>query len=133
MGTLYGLGGKNDLEKAQVDMYGQQINEMFNLVSTPGMQTNLTLRSLMVDELLIKTWPTYMDIFEDRIIENETGYLVGEKLTWADFYLVHLLDYLFEKKRNFLLSYPNINKLDLTVRRIPNIAKWISSRPKTIF
>jgi glutathione S-transferase len=75
--------------------------------------------------------PNSLKNFEQRLTQNGSGYLVGSSLTYADLYLVALLEWLGDKKETALGYFPHVHKLDQTVRAHPSIAAWLAKRPVT--
>ncbi len=70
-------------------------------------------------------------IFENKLNQTNTGYLVGNSLTWADLYLIHVLEAVLDKHPSALDNVSAVKKHYNAVRSLPNIAKWIASRPVT--
>ena len=83
--------------------------------------------------------PKFLDNFEKLLKENgSNGLLVGDKLTWADIYVYHVLTLIeaVVKKMGQSLGcdkYPLSLALIKKVEAIPSIAAWIEKRPKTDF
>ncbi|KAK6056135.1 glutathione S-transferase protein [Cooperia oncophora] len=72
---------------------------------------------------------TYMKRF---LTSNKSGYLVGNKLTWADLYLAEMAE--FEKKVPELYEgFPEVKAHSEKIRSIPTLKKWIETRPETKF
>ena len=54
------------------------------------------------------------------------------KLTWADFYLAGVIEYLnFMTGTSLLEKYPNLQAVVDGVSNIPAVKAWIEERPKT--
>ena len=70
-------------------------------------------------------------IFENKLNQTNTGYLVGKSVTWTDLYLMSVLDWVLEKHSSVLDKVPAVKKHYDAVRGLPNVAKWIASRPVT--
>nr|AYN44545.1 glutathione S-transferase S6 [Brachionus koreanus] len=115
----FGLNGENEIEKALIDMYGCQLGDLAD--STLG--KNLTKEQL--DEILHRNFK----FFEDRLIKNGNGFLVGSKLSWTDLFLSQLMDFLEKTKDEYFKNYPHVKALDEYVRELPGIQEWIKKRP----
>ena len=76
--------------------------------------------------------PRYLGTFDKIIRENNGCNLVGNKLTWADIYLAHVMDN-FTKllDADLLKNYPSLANLVRTVLNIPAIKDWIQVRPNS--
>jgi glutathione S-transferase len=85
------------------------------------------LRAKLDEEI----FPNSLKTFEQRLIENGSGYLAGSSLTYADLHLFNMLDYLGEKKEAVLGHFPHVHKLDQAVRGHAHIAAWLAKRPVT--
>ena len=73
-----------------------------------------------------------MKIFEAKLNQTNSGYLVGSGLTWADLYLFNTIDRLGDSKHVAFEHNPTIEKHFNAIGNIPNIAKWLAKRPVTI-
>lgn len=84
-------------------------------------------------KLINETVPHHFKLFETKLNESKGPYLFGNKLTWADLFLVTVVEWLGDKKQSAIDHFPALKKQDETVRNVPNIAKWLQSRPDTSF
>ncbi|CAF0841660.1 unnamed protein product [Brachionus calyciflorus] len=119
----FDLNGEDEIESALINMYGNQLGDLFD--ATIG--RNLT------DSELNRIVTTNLNFFEDRLIKNGSGYLVGNKLSWADIYLSQMTEFLGDYKTKYLSNYPKVKRLDDSVRSLPGVADWIEKRPQTPF
>lgn len=134
MGRQLGLSGQTELERALVHMYGELAGDLFDDVNSPSFETNRAIRDQEIDKLINEVWPNYLSLFETRLIQNgRNGHLVGNRITWADLYLSHTLSYLFRRRHEVLMRYPNVAFLDVIVRNNEIISRWIARRPVSDF
>lgn len=75
--------------------------------------------------------PNNMKLFETKLTTTNTGYLIGNGLTWVDLYLVNILEWLGQNKEAVLNNFPNLKAFEQKIRSLPRIAEWLSKRPKT--
>ncbi len=92
---------------------------------------NAEKKAELTAKMSAEIMPNYMKFFEARLSKNSSGYFVGSGLTWTDLYFTTILDYIGDKKATLLESFPAIKAHDEKIRNLPNIAKWIETRPKT--
>ena len=127
------MTGKTDLEVALVDMYGHQITDLLN-------ECNEQIRARFAKDeerekrsiaRLQDAWPRNLKIFEARLKENKSGYLVGDSLTWADLHLYAVLDWLFEKRNETIQNFALVKQLAERIEANPRITEWLKNRPKT--
>lgn len=123
MAERFGFNGANEIEKALIDMYGCQLGDLFD--STIG--KNLTNQQF---EAIANA---NLKIFENRMIKNGNGFLVGQSLSWADLYLSQMTEFLDTLKDEYLNKYPHVKALDEYVRELPGVKNWIKNRPTTPF
>lgn len=75
--------------------------------------------------------PFYLEKLE-MIAKDNGGHLALGKLTWADFYLAGILDYLnYMTKTNLTEKYPNLQKVIENVTSLDAVKAWIEKRPQT--
>lgn len=121
MAKRFKLSGKNELEEAFIDMYGAQLGDLYDL-----MVNKITKNEthLLFDEI----WPENLSFFESQLNKTGTGYLVGDKMSWADLYLSQMTDFLDNEKTPLLNDFPLVRKLDKKVRSLTSIKKWLTRR-----
>ena len=62
----------------------------------------------------------------------------GAGLTWADLAVFHVLDSMEDRLNEQdehlnMEAFPRMKELEVMVRGLPNIKKWLGTRPKTPF
>ena len=70
---------------------------------------------------------------EARLEQRGGQFFVGNNLTWADLHLFAGIDILRADDLELLDQYPKMKNLIERIETEPNIAKWLQSRPKTLF
>lgn len=68
----------------------------------------------------------------DKILSSSGGdFLLGEKYTWADLHVAHNFAFFEECVDSTILSeYPRLAKFVGDVFAIPQITKWVETRPQ---
>jgi len=132
----FGLAGKDDLEQALVDMYVDQVSDVGMERAKFFWEKDEAKKKTLEEAFKSETVPKNLSLFEKQLANNNTGYLVGSGLTWADLALFNFLDSLSGGNgcsENSCEQYPNVNKLVEKIRSCPKISKWLTSRPHTQF
>jgi glutathione S-transferase len=150
---------RDDIQAGYADMYVHYFTEMFDLISSYTMESviflifYLTIYLLMLrlndknkkfqdaalkqskyNTLVNTTWPLFLSRVEARIIANNgCGVIAGWDISYADLYLVSVLDFYKTQFSGNLDAYPNVKALDARVRALPKVAAWLSTRPITSF
>jgi glutathione S-transferase len=126
------LAGENDNEEALISMYAHQLGDLFNRMGDVVNENDEKRREALTSVLFNQTWPSNLRYFETRLIRNgRNGYLVGNKYSWADLYLSELIETIPSSRIKLLDNYPQVKRLDFNIRSLPQIKKWIASRPVT--
>lgn len=87
----------------------------------------------LMQTLATETIPRFLKFFDERVGKTGSGHLAASGLTWADLYLISVLDNLGDKREAALEHFKNLKALDQKVRTHPKIAEWLGKRPKTEF
>ncbi|KZS14637.1 Glutathione S-transferase A4 [Daphnia magna] len=126
----YGLAGKNDWEQALADMYADNINDLLNAAVPPFMEKDPVKQKEMYEKFMAETIANHVVLIEKQLKKNNTGYLVGNDLTWADLaYYAYFSDFLEVKFGSaFLKDAPLLKALIDRVKALPNIKKWTEFR-----
>lgn len=127
----FGLAGSNDFENAQlagiIDVMADFMVKLVDLYHTKDEEQQVAMKKKLEEEAI----PKYWGVLEKMLQKNSSGWMFGEKLTYADLCIADGLDHMARIFPNFFDSYPELGKLKAKVEALPNIAKWIKERPKT--
>ncbi|KYO38018.1 hematopoietic prostaglandin D synthase isoform A [Alligator mississippiensis] len=123
-----GVAGKTPLEQALVDAIVDTIDDFMSML--PWAEKDHDVKQRVFDDLLTNTAPGLLQDLE-KFLGNK-NWLVGESVTWADFYWDVCSTTLLSLKSDLEDSNPNIWVLKRRVQALPAIAAWIQQRPKTI-
>lgn len=129
---------ESSMEAAYANMFAQQYTDVLNAFSFVYNAQNLTdqVRAQLYAQFFSSIWPLTLNRTEERICSNGHGVIAGHRISYADIYLSALLDLATVPGTNvtreqFTNVYPNIRQLDVRVRSLPSIARWLIIRPKT--
>nr|AYN44489.1 glutathione S-transferase S1-2 [Brachionus calyciflorus] len=127
----FNLAGKGDEEQAEVEMYGDQVSDLLNELVKVHFEKDETRQNELRKKFHEEILPNTLKTLDGKIAHNGSGYLVASGLTWADLFLVNILEWLGDKKEAALANFSNLKSLDEKVRSHPRIAEWLEKRPKT--
>ncbi|XP_011055451.1 PREDICTED: uncharacterized protein LOC105146708 [Acromyrmex echinatior] len=128
-GNLY---GSDDFEAMEIDAVVDSIDDIRQAMGHYYMEQNPTFKAKLKEIVFQKLYQS-RDKFEEQVKKNG-GYLVGGKLSWADFQWAGHCDIL-----SSVLAvdpnedHPELKKLVEKVRALPNVKAYIEKRPKTEF
>ncbi|CAD5228229.1 unnamed protein product [Bursaphelenchus xylophilus] len=137
LGRKYGLEPETVEEKALADVLAQRLSEYHNELK-PWVYCLMDLTPAeMLDDLTDGVFSNvalkdFAPIFEKQLESNNTGYLIGDKLTWIDFYCAAFMDNCltygptekFEKFRR-------LNYHRNAVYALPQLQEYLRNRPDT--
>lgn len=129
----FGFYGSNELEMAQCDMYSDAlVDYSFNFVQwlwCPFPDLRIQLKTKLVGE----QFPAIMKIFEERLTNSKSGFIIGDKLTFVDVCLFCMVDgsdkNYFDHKTIIFETYPHVKEHFEKIGNIPRIAEWLEKRP----
>ena len=125
------LAGKGEKEQAEVDMYADQISDLLNEMVRAHFESDAKRKEELGARLQTEVVPNNMKILEARLGQTGSGYFAASGLTYTDLYLVSVLEWFGDKKEAVLAHFPNVKKLDESVRALPRISAWLARRPVT--
>lgn len=124
-----GLAGSDDWESMLIDITVDNIHDLRQAIALYAYDSNEETKKEKYTPLINETIPFYMDKFE-KIVEENNGYFVNGKLSWADLFFVAVLDYLnFMAKIDLLEGRPKLTTLKEQVLAVPQIKAWVAKRP----
>ena len=127
----FNLAGKNEFENAEiaavVDALGDIVSrEMATVFFEEDEEKMKEFTKKFVEETLPKKLP----FIEQRAATNDKGWLFGTSVTWADFSMYIIGDFILNRVTpDAFKDWPALTKQRASVEALPNIAKWLKERP----
>ncbi|KAG8511626.1 Hematopoietic prostaglandin D synthase, partial [Galemys pyrenaicus] len=121
------LAGKTELEQCQVDAVVDTLDDFMSRF--PWAEKKQEIKDKIFNELLTSDVPHLLRDLDTYLGEKE--WLVGNSVTWADFYWEICSTTLLVFKPDLLDIHPRLVMLQKKVQAIPAIAEWIQRRPQT--
>ena len=120
----YNLYGKDLKERALIDMYTEgmaDLNEMImSLILCPPNEKDAKIA--LIKE---RTTTRYFPAFEKVLKSHGQDYLVGNKLSRADIFLVEVFCYVDEIDTSLLANFPLLKGLKTRISNLPNVKKYL--------
>ncbi|XP_077981263.1 glutathione S-transferase 1-like [Glandiceps talaboti] len=131
----FGLAGKTNMEKAEVDMVADAANDFGQTIGKVAFEKDDAKKAEGMKNIKTKDAPTYLAAMEKILTSNKggNGYFVGDSLTWADLTFVNQTEYYPMFGSDVLAPYPKLKALVDRVNALPKIKAWKDKRPKTEF
>jgi len=131
----YGLTGSNEWESALCDEYVDSARELLYGFVPLFIETDVGKLEVLKKEVVEKMEERFLNKFNEIVEKNDGRHLVGQKLTWADLWLVYVIEDIEMVGGINLASdkYPGIQALMRTVYAVPQVKEWIAIRPKTTY
>jgi len=127
LAAQFGLKGKNNLESAQVDEVVDTIEDVIGVAIKTHFETDPVKKAETIAALNKSTILPMLTNIEKRLVSRGGQFLVGNALSLAD---IHLFFFCSEYTTPALLATtPKIANLVKRVEYLPNIQKWLRSRP----
>ncbi|XP_018560938.1 glutathione S-transferase [Anoplophora glabripennis] len=127
------LVGKDDWEDLEIDAIVDTTMDLCLKTAFHVFEKNEKVKQAQAESLFNETIPFYLGKFDSQVKENG-GYFVGGRLTWADIFVVAMVDYMsFLIQKDLTANYPNLQIVKENVMNVPNIKAWMDTRPKNKF
>jgi glutathione S-transferase len=131
LANRFGFAGKTPLEKAQVDAVADLLNDMLNQSLPCIHEKDPVKQAELFAKYYGETVHNFFKLLEKTIVDNKTGFLVGDDVTFADLFLFNACDWMRDHKEKILAQYPAVKAHNEKVAAIPKIAEWLKVRPVT--
>jgi len=129
--NAHGLGGKTPLATAQMDEIVDALSEATEKQYNAFLFEKDEAKKTELQAAFSKTvGPTVLANIEKRLVARGGEYLVGGALSWADILLYHFVSELPDKA--MADATPKVAALVARVGALPNIKKWVESRPESV-
>lgn len=113
--------------------YADQITDVLVDMISAHKEKDETRKVQLKEKLATQTIPDKFALFEERLSKTRSCLFAPSGLSYADLQLLTVLDFLAERKDNFIGNMPYLKALDEKVRAIPRIAEWLDKRPPSVY
>merc|ERR1711976_127178 len=128
----FGLLGDNDMDQARADMIVDFVDDLRAPLFAIMREENEENKAKLREKYASEQFPTFLETFEKVLKENNggDGYFVGDKVSWADLYVVASFNGLLLARERFGMpedcmdKYEKLKALIARVEALPAIAKW---------
>ena len=122
-----GLDGSNDIERAQCDMIVEQIRDIFDKLVSVYKLPDSEEKNQRLTNALSDTIPNAYKLIQNILEENKNGngFLVGNKVSYADVALMNSYDWLLNRKHEVLSRLSGLENHDKMIRNIPQLARHL--------
>merc|ERR1711988_1848395 len=128
----FGLAGNTNLERAQADEIVDCVNDLVNKRIKAMFETNEETKIELMKELMSELIPATLGRLETRLKERGGQFFAGNKLTWADLHVFAFFDKMRLDNAELLDDFPTVKNLLERVEEMPNISRWLQSRPSSL-
>jgi len=128
-----GFNGKDEWESAKAEELVQAMNDVRQEVRTWRKEQDEKKKAEIAKKLEHDVIIPYCDRHEKLLEKNGSGYFVGSNITQADFHIFHTMQW-WQNNHLFADAFKSHPKIAAFVEKfgnLPNIKKWIETRPKT--
>ncbi|XP_077290879.1 glutathione S-transferase-like [Arctopsyche grandis] len=131
LGKQFGLAGSNDWEAFEIDMAVDTITDLRTKAVVVFYEPNESIKETKYVQLLSETIPNILKKLEEMAAVNK-GHMALGKLTWADFLLAGLIDYMnLICRQDLTANCPNLKAAINSVTSLPASKAWNAKAPKT--
>jgi glutathione S-transferase len=129
----FGLNGADDWEAAKIqELYG--LFNDFEIHLNPWFaETDTDKKKAILDKLVTEKIPPLLDLYQKFLEQNGGEFYVGKKLTQIDIFnmcVFGFIKHVLTPPETFN-KYPQLDQFYERIANLPNIKKWIETRPKT--
>ncbi|KAL4714893.1 hypothetical protein ACJJTC_012565 [Scirpophaga incertulas] len=131
-GRKYGLTGATPEEALEIDMTVDFINDIRAKSAIVHYEKDETVQKAKHEDYSKNVYPDMLGKLND-IVGRNNGHIAAGKLTWGDFILAGMYDYLKVMLRmpDLDTKYPNLKKVVDNVYALPQLKNYLANIPKT--
>ncbi|XP_064364625.1 glutathione S-transferase-like [Dromaius novaehollandiae] len=120
----YNLYGKDLKERAWIDMYVEGTTDLMGMIMyIPFQPAESKEKNLAL--IIERAAARYFPVYEKALKDHGHGYLVGNKLSWADIHLLEAILMTEECKPDILSAFPLLQAFKGRISNIPTIKKFL--------
>jgi len=128
IGEQHGLLAANPWDRAMGDAMATSWTDMHPLFAACDFST----RRWDVDKvvkLIEEMVKPRLKFFDDHLSKSKSGYLTGDKITWADFHVYTFLELLKRIFRVPIDAFPNVFNFYKKINDLPSVKSWHQNHP----
>ncbi|KAL6736811.1 hypothetical protein Aduo_007118 [Ancylostoma duodenale] len=132
----FGFAGKTPFDEAVVDSLADQYSDYrveiksYFYTAVGMMQGD---KDQLKKDVLLPARDKFLGFITKFLKKNPSGFLVGDSVTWVDLLISEHCATMLGIAPDFLDGYPEVKAHMEKVRAIPNLKKWIETRPSSSF
>ncbi|CAJ0581749.1 unnamed protein product, partial [Mesorhabditis spiculigera] len=136
LGKTFGFAGANDWESAQIDSWADQFQDYATalrpyFIVLAGFAEGD--KDKLYKEVAEPARDQHLPLIVKQLKANGSGFLVGSKVSWVDVSLASHFETFLSFVPNYLEKYPEVAAYVKKVHEIPELKKWIETRPENPF
>ncbi|CAL2033547.1 unnamed protein product [Caenorhabditis brenneri] len=132
----FGIAGKNDIEKAEVDAIADQFKDYLNEV-VPYLTVAAGFKpgdaNQLRTDVFVPNFKKHFAFFESILASNPSGFFVGNSLTWVDLLISQHISEVLEKDLKVVEEFKKVQAHRKKIQSIDSIKNWIARRPEYPF
>jgi len=134
LATEFGIAGRTNVEKAQVNEVVDAINDLHTaVVSAILFEKDEKAKEEKKKKLYSETIPSGLKSLETMLVKRGGQYFVGNSFSWAELHFMQFVDLIVSQDSKVLESSPALANNVQRTRDLPNIRKWLNERPANDF
>jgi glutathione S-transferase len=130
LANKFNLSGANHIEAAKIDMIAEQVNDVLNslvgvyrdALTSPENEEKKNAQAKALNETAPASLKLIQNLYDQNQLQNEnSGFLVGKSVSYADVKLVSVYDWLRSKKTDILNGLPQLKQHYEKIRALPQL------------
>ena len=128
-----GLAGTNDVENAEIAGIVDVLEDFWNSMLKAHFERDAEKKAKAQEKFVEEEIPKYWGVIDKMAEKNNSaeGWIYGNKPTYADLGVFHMVDFVLKAVPTFLSDFPHVAKIKAAVEALPNVAAWVKKRPET--
>ncbi len=125
------LDGKDEAEKAQVDMMVEQYIDLQNAFIKHHFEQDEQAKKDLAAKLFSEIVPQNLAYFEKILAANKSnsGWYVGESISLVDVVAFNIWEWVRDHISEIVAKFPLVKANDDKVKSLPQISEWLAKRP----
>ena len=106
------------------DMVVEQLKECADQAVLSLQEIDIQRRNILIAKFINETLAKTLSGYEKMLSVNNSRYIVGNRMTWADLALVNAWEWLDDHSRQLIQRYPLVKRHNDFIRNLNEIKEW---------
>jgi len=133
VGRKHGLEADDEWDRAVGDELSTSWLDMYTRSANAWAEPDKEMKKQKFGQVVEEFIKPRLRYFDDHFAKSKSGFLVGDKVTWCDFFVYNMMTMIRDFLKVSITSFENLEKFVNTIDDLPKVKEWHKNNPASLF